>query len=62
MLGLGRREPGSGLLRPLARAVDAIAHNRERRRAIHRYRRVTCVALVPEHDHSQSGETGTCAA
>lgn len=34
------------LLRPLARAADGIAHNRERRMAIRRYRRVACVRLV----------------
>jgi len=37
------------VLRSLARAADGIAHNRERRRMIHRYRRVSCVALVRGH-------------
>jgi hypothetical protein len=35
-------------VRPLARAADGIAHNRERRRTIHRYRHVQCVVLVPD--------------
>jgi hypothetical protein len=41
------------MLRPLARAADGIVHNRERRRTIHRYRRVDCVALVAEQDEKQ---------
>ena len=51
---LGRPEPGSRLLRPLARAADGIAHNRERRRRIHRYGRVARVALVTEHAEQHS--------
>ena len=50
MRELGRREAGSRLLRPVARAADGIVHNRERRRTIHRYRCVTRVALMGEHD------------
>jgi hypothetical protein len=53
MRGLGRREPASRLLRPIARVADGIAYNRERRRTIQRYRRVACVALVGEHDEMQ---------
>jgi hypothetical protein len=49
---LGRPEAGSRVLRPLARAADGIAHNRERRKRIHRYRRVARVTL--EHDEQQS--------
>ena len=51
---VGRPEAGSRLLRPLARAADGIVHNRERRRRIHRYRRVARVALVTERDEQQS--------
>jgi hypothetical protein len=50
----GRPEAGSHLLRPLARAADGIGHNRERRKRIHRYRRVARVALVTEQDEQQS--------
>lgn len=54
MRGTGPRQRASGLLRPLARAVDGIAHNRERRRMIRRYRRVACVTLVARtHDKPQ---------
>jgi len=44
------RSPGTRtrLLRPIVRAADGIAHNRERKRMIHRYRRVACVALVAD--------------
>lgn len=45
MQGLGTQRVR--VLRTLVRAADAIAHNRERRRMIHRYRRVDCVVLVP---------------
>ena len=47
------REAKGNLLRPLVRAADGIVHNRERRRMINRYRRVACVALVPESDEQQ---------
>jgi hypothetical protein len=40
------RATGIRLIRPLAQAADGIVHNRERRRTIRRYRRVTCVALA----------------
>lgn len=43
------------LLRPLARAADGIAHNRERRRAIRRYRRVACVRLVQVRNAERRG-------
>jgi hypothetical protein len=48
MLGMKAREARRRLLRPLARGVDAAIHNCERRRAIHRYRRVDCVVLVAD--------------
>lgn len=51
---MGRPSPGSRLLRPVARAADGIVHNRERRKRIHRYRRVARVALATEHDDQQS--------
>lgn len=41
------------LLRPIVRAADVIAHNRERKRTIHRYRRVDCVALVANGEEQQ---------
>jgi hypothetical protein len=50
MQGLGGRGAGTRILRPIARAADGLAHNRERRRTIHRYRRIDCVVLVPETD------------
>jgi hypothetical protein len=50
----GRASAGSRLLRPVARASDGIVHNRERRKRIHRYRRVARVALATEHDDQQS--------
>ena len=46
MRGTGRMKIAHGLLRPLARAVDGIAHNGQRRRTIQRYRRVECVTLA----------------
>jgi hypothetical protein len=46
MRGMGSRGVRNRVLRPLARAADGIAHNRERRRLIHRYRRVSCVTLL----------------
>jgi hypothetical protein len=46
MQGLGTRGAGTRILRPIVRAADGIAHNRERRRTIHRYRRIDCVLLV----------------
>ena len=60
---LGRPEAGSRLLRPLARAADGVVHNRERRRAIHRYRCVARVTLVGEHEeqHRASDRGGSCA-
>jgi hypothetical protein len=45
-----------GLLRRLARAADGIAHNRERRRTIRRYRRVQCVLLVEERSADSVGD------
>jgi hypothetical protein len=48
MQGLGAREAGTRILRPIARAADGIAHNRERRRMIHRYRLIDCVMLEPQ--------------
>jgi hypothetical protein len=48
MQGFAAREAGTRILRPIARAADGLAHNRERRRTIHRYRRIDCVVLVPE--------------
>jgi hypothetical protein len=54
MRALGQPDAGSRLLRPLARAADGIAHNRERRKRIHRYQRVARVALVTEHDEQPS--------
>ena len=48
MLGQKARGARRRLLRPLARGVDAAIHNGERRRTIHRYRRVDCVVLVSE--------------
>jgi hypothetical protein len=50
MQGLGARGAGTRILRPIARAADGLAHNRERRRTIQRYRRIDCVVLVPEAD------------
>jgi hypothetical protein len=43
------------LVRPLVRAIDGIAHNRGRQRAIHRYRRVACVTLVEERNAERRG-------
>jgi hypothetical protein len=48
MQGFAAREAGTRILRPIARAADGLAHNRERRRTINRYRRIDCVVLVPE--------------
>ncbi len=39
---------------PPARAADGIVHNRERRRTIHRYRRVDRVVVVAEEDQKQA--------
>lgn len=39
---------GVSILRPMVRAADGLAHNRERRRTIHRYRRIDSVVLVTE--------------
>jgi hypothetical protein len=50
MRGIGVRQRSTSLVRPLARAADAIAHNHERRRRIQRYRRVACVMLVAPSD------------
>jgi len=50
MHGFGARGAGSRLLRPLVRAADGIAHNRERRRTIQRYRRVACVLVATPDD------------
>ena len=52
----GTQGAGTRVLRPLARAVDGIVHNRERRRLIHRYRRVSCVAFVAERSADSTGE------
>lgn len=54
MRGVQTREAKVRVLRPIVRAADGIAHNRERKRMIRRYRRVACVALVPETDERQS--------
>ena len=56
MHGTGTRGAGSRVLRPLARAADGIVHNRERRRLIHRYRRVSCVTLLAERCADSVGE------
>lgn len=50
MRRIGARKTRTRLLRPIARAADGIAHNRQRRRVIHRYRRVACVSLVAEDE------------
>lgn len=50
------------LTAPLLRATDGIAHNRERRRTIHRYRRVDRVAVVAEQDHKEAGPDRAVAA
>jgi hypothetical protein len=55
MRGLTTRRARTRLLRPLARAADGIAHNRERRRTIHRYRRVQCV-LVADRSADSMGD------
>lgn len=52
-----RRQAASRLLRPLARAVDGMAHNGERRMLIRRYRRVACVALAAERHHQSGFDT-----
>lgn len=41
------------LTAPPLRAADGIVHNRERRRTIHRYRRVDRVAVVAGQDEKQ---------
>ena len=41
------------LTAPPQRAADAIVHNPERRRTIHRYRHVDRVAVVAEQDEKQ---------
>ena len=43
------------LLRPLVRVADGIAHNRERRTAIRRYRRVACIKLVEQLNTERRG-------
>jgi hypothetical protein len=50
MQGNGARGAGTRILRPIVRAADGIAHNRERRRTIHRYRRIDCILLVAAPD------------
>jgi hypothetical protein len=50
MSGMGTRGAGTRILRPIVRAADGIAHNRERRRTINRYRRIDSVLLVPASD------------
>jgi hypothetical protein len=56
MRGMGTRGAGTRMLRPLARAADGFVHNRERRRLIHRYRRVSCVAFLAERSADSMGE------
>ena len=60
MQGFAARGAGTRILRPIVRADDGIAHNRERRRTINRYRRVDCVVLVPgpSADHAFPGRRG----
>jgi hypothetical protein len=57
MRGLTAHGAGARLVRPLARAADGIAHNRERRRTIRRYRRVQCVVLVPDRSADSMRDT-----
>lgn len=56
MRGMGTRTAGTFVLRPVARAADRLVHNRERRRLIHRYRQVSCVALLVERSADSMGE------
>jgi hypothetical protein len=58
MYAFARREAGLRVLRPLARAADGIVHNRERRNRIHRYRRVTRVAVVAQRGSTHAALTG----
>jgi hypothetical protein len=41
------------LTAPPVRAADGIVHNRERRRTIHRYRRVDRVVVLAEEDQKR---------